>query len=86
MFTPFILILVYLSATFILGLALGWILWKFGIAKQLVTATTEMQYWKDRLEQLRAERNLEQDRFASLERERDNLKKRLRVARADQSA
>lgn len=78
MFTPLVQILVYLSATFLLGLVLGWLLWKFGGAKQLASTDTNAQYWKDRLEQSRIERSLEQDRVVALEHERDNLKKRLR--------
>lgn len=78
MFTPLVLILAYLSVTFLLGLVLGWLLWKFGGPAQVGVTETDVQYWKDRVEQSRVERNIEQDRITALERERDNLKKRLK--------
>ncbi len=79
MFTPLVLILAYLAATFLLGLVLGWLLWKFGGPTQVGVTETDVQYWKDRVEQSRVERNIEQDRITALERERDNLKKRLKA-------
>lgn len=82
MFTPLVQILVYLSSTFLMGLALGWLLWKFGGSKQLESMTTDMQYWKQRLDQSRLERDQEQDKKSALERERDNLKKRLMSAKS----
>lgn len=85
MLTPLVLILAYLSCTFLLGLVLGWLLWKFSDPKQLETSATDAHYWKERLEQSRVERNVEQDRIATLERERDNLKKRLKAAFSDKS-
>jgi uncharacterized membrane-anchored protein YhcB (DUF1043 family) len=81
MFTPLVQILVYLAVTFVLGLALGWLLWKFGGSTQSDAMTTEIDYWKQRLDQSRNERDLEQDKIAVLERERDNLKKRLAAAK-----
>lgn len=83
MFSPLVMILVYLSATFLLGLALGWLVWKFGGSGQSDSAATDAEYWKERLEQSRVERNVEQDRIVTLERERDNLKKRLKAAFSD---
>lgn len=83
MFTPLVMILAYLSATFLLGLVLGWLVWRFGSSNQSESTTTDAEYWKERLEQSRVERNIEQDRIVTLERERDNLKKRLKVAFSD---
>ncbi len=77
MFTPLVQILAYLSSTFLLGLVLGWLLWKFGGSKQIESVATELQYWKQRLAQARLETDQKQDKIDSLEREKDNLKKRL---------
>jgi hypothetical protein len=68
-----------------LGLVLGWLLWKFTDPKQSATAATELLYWKERLEQSRFERNLDQERMTALESERDKLKRRLKSILADKS-
>lgn len=81
MLTPTVLILAYLSSTFLMGLILGWLLWQFGGAK--ASTETEVQYWRDRLNQSRAESHLYSEKIATLEKERDNLKKRLSSAFAD---
>ncbi len=82
MLTPMVQILAFLSATFLLGLALGWLLWRFGGSSQAASETTEVQYWRQRLDQSRIERDLEKDKIAVLERERDSLKKRLVAAKS----
>lgn len=80
MSTQLILILGYLSSTFLLGLALGWLIWQFGRSKELESMAADTQYWKQRLEQSRFERNIDLDRVTALETERDNLKRRLKSA------
>lgn len=86
MSTPLVLILVYLSSTFLLGLVLGWLLWQFGRSAQVASIATEVSYWKERLEQSRAENGLNNDRIVALEKERDILKQRLRSNISDKSA
>ena len=78
--TPMVEILAYLSATFILGLIFGWALWRFGIAKEMSTLTTEKEFWQQRLDQARFERDRDQDKIEALEKERASLKKRLTKA------
>jgi len=80
MFTPLVLILIFLSTTFLLGLILGWLLWKFGDADQSESESTETEYWKERSEQARLELRVEQDKFAELKQECDTLMQRLKSA------
>jgi hypothetical protein len=80
MFTPSIIILAYLLSVFALGLALGWLLWKFGLSEKLGTLSTEMLFWKQRWDQARLEHDRDQDKIASLEEERDKLKKSLEAS------
>ncbi|MCG3268342.1 hypothetical protein [Yoonia sp. I 8.24] len=80
MFTPMIQILLYLSATFVLGFALGWLLWKFSNTEQADAQSTETEYWMDRLDQARNERDLLETKIAALSREKENLTKRLKAA------
>lgn len=75
--TPIIEVSAYLSATFVLGLSLGWALWKLGLNQQLKTIMTEKEFWQQRLDQARFERDKDQDKIAALEKERANLKKRV---------
>jgi predicted nucleic acid-binding Zn-ribbon protein len=73
-------ILAYLSATFVLGLALGWALWKFGVSKEMKTLSSEKDFWQERLDQARFERDQDQQKIDALEKERASLKKQLRAA------
>ncbi|MGJ8621925.1 MAG: hypothetical protein ACSHW1_04050 [Yoonia sp.] len=82
MLTPLVQILAYLTATFALGLALGWVLWNFGGTKKEKSLLSEKEYWEQRFKQSSIERNLEGDKVAALESERDTLKKRLGAAMA----
>lgn len=82
MFTPSIHILTFLSATFVLGLALGWIIWKFQTTSAGETAETEVKFWKQRWDQSRLELDREQAKIETLEKERDTLKGKLKKASA----
>jgi len=80
MVDPTIDTVIFLFAAFILGLALGWAVWKLGTDEQLTSVTSETEFWQQRLNQARQERNLDKTRIEVLEKERDNLKKRLKKA------
>lgn len=75
--SPVIGLLVFLSAAFILGLALGWIWWRFNSATSVASLTSEREFWQQRFEQARRARDLDQDRIAILEAEKSALQKRL---------
>lgn len=77
MFTPLVQVLLLIACAFALGLALGWLLWKFGMAQKMATLTTEMEYWRQRLDQARLERDQDQDKLTCLEEEKNNLKKQV---------
>lgn len=78
--TPMVEIIAFLSATFVLGIALGWSLWRFGLSKKMATLTTEKEFWQQRLDQARFERDQDQDKIKALEKERNSLKQRLAKA------
>ncbi|MEO9863949.1 MAG: hypothetical protein ABJO29_01080 [Yoonia sp.] len=78
MLTPSIHILTFLSAAFVLGLALGWILWKFKTETAGESTDTEVQFWKQRWDQSRLELDREQNKIEALEKERDTLKDKLK--------
>ncbi|MCK0122370.1 hypothetical protein MWU61_17580 [Loktanella sp. F6476L] len=78
MLTPSIHILTFLSAAFVLGLALGWVLWKFKTETPAESADTEVQFWKQRWDQSRLELDREQNKIEALEKERDTLKDKLK--------
>jgi hypothetical protein len=76
MLTPSIHIIAFLSAAFVLGVALGWVLWKF----KSEPADSEVQFWKQRWDQSRLELDREHDKIEILEKERDSLKDKLKAA------
>lgn len=78
--TPTVEILAFLSGAFILGIALGWSLWKLGLSEEMNTLTTEKEFWQQRLDQARFERDQDQDKISALEKERNSLKQRLAKA------
>jgi hypothetical protein len=80
MFDPTIDTAIFLSAAFALGLALGWALWQLGTAEKLTGATSESEFWQQRLNQARQERDLDQMKIETLDRELNKLKKRLRAS------
>ena len=77
MFSFLTQVLVYMTCTFLLGLVLGWLLWKFGGSKEVASMESEISFWKHNLEQSRLEREQDLNKIAALTQEKDNLKKRL---------
>lgn len=70
-------ILIYMGATFVLGLAMGWVVWRYGSANAVATLSSEVNFWKQNCEQSRFERDADLRKIELLEHERDNLKKRV---------
>jgi len=70
-------VLIFMSSTFVLGLLLGWVVWKQGADEQRQTLADEVQFWKDHLEQTRLERDRDINKIDALTKEKANLKKRL---------
>lgn len=67
MFNPLIDTAIFLSGAFVLGLALGWVLWKLGTQHQSRDADQESEFWQQRLNQARQERDLFQTKLEALE-------------------
>lgn len=82
MLNPIVEILLYLSGAFALGIALGWAMWKFGAAGSAETEATDVNFWQQRFDQARAERDLAQDKISKLEHESGELKKRLKASKS----
>lgn len=82
MLNPMAEILLYLSGAFVLGIALGWTMWKFGAPGGAQEEATDVNFWQQRFDQARAERDLAQDRISTLEHESGELKKRLKASEA----
>lgn len=80
MIDPMIDILLFLSAAFVLGVALGWALWKLGAEEQMSSAMTESEFWQQRMTQARAQNDLQKERIEALEKERETLKERLKAS------
>ncbi|PUB19234.1 hypothetical protein DFP92_101829 [Yoonia sediminilitoris] len=70
-------ILFFMTCTFVLGLMLGYLLWRFGTAQKIASMSSDLKFWRDNLEQSRIEREVEIRRIEELTRERAILKKRL---------
>lgn len=78
--TPMIEIILYLSATFLLGLSLGAAIWKLGTAHKVGTVESEKAFWQQRVQQARAERDQDQEKIERLEAEREKLRDQLKQA------
>lgn len=74
MFTPPVDILVFLTVTFLLGLTLGWIIWKFQTVPEDDGSESEVQFWKQRFNQSRLEHGVEQSKVGQLEKELEALR------------
>lgn len=77
MFTPLIGALIYLAASFMLGLGLGFAIWKLGSSQQIKLALTETDFWRKRLDEARIKRDQDQERLKALEHTSAVLKKQL---------
>jgi len=78
--TPMVEIIVFLSAALLLGVAFGWSIWRFGSAKEMKALTAEKDFWQQRLDQARFERDQDQEKIKALEKERNSLKQLLSKA------
>lgn len=72
-------ILVFMLCTFVLGVALGWLIWRYGGASKsaIDSMETEVDFWRSNLEQCRLELAEERNALAALLEESSVLKKRL---------
>lgn len=61
MLTPLIEIMLFLSSTFLLGLALGWVLWHLGAQQQVSKIASERDYWKKNFDQARVQNEPSQE-------------------------
>lgn len=77
-------IFAFMLCTFILGLLLGWLIWRYGGVshRALVSANTEVDFWRNNLEQCRNELGLEQSKCVALNKQTAELKKRLAAQKA----
>ncbi|MEO0904566.1 MAG: hypothetical protein AAFX89_07320 [Pseudomonadota bacterium] len=84
---PLIQIFTFMSVTFLLGLALGWSIWRFGGAnqKELESATSQTDFWRKNLEQCRMELDGEKNKVTNLRNESTNLKRQIAVLKEAQS-
>lgn len=69
----------FMACTFGLGLLLGWTFWRFGgISKAaLETKTTEVDFWRSKVDQSRNELWTEQANHTALREEFETFKKRV---------
>lgn len=72
--TQFVL---YLLTMFLLGLILGWLFWGYGWSKQRKVMSAEVDFWRSKLKQSQLERQGDIDEIATLNKERQILKKRV---------
>ncbi len=70
---------IFMACTFVAGVILGWVIWRFeGASKQaLDSLSSEVDFWRSNLEQSRIELANEKTALAALREEKANLKKRL---------
>jgi hypothetical protein len=61
MLTPELEIVVFLSSTFVLGLALGWVLWCLSSKQEISSIASERNFWKKSYEQARLQSHPNQE-------------------------
>lgn len=61
MITPALEIALFLSATFLLGLALGWVLWSLSAKQQINSISSERDFWKKSYDQARLQGDSNQE-------------------------
>lgn len=64
----------YMSCTFILGLCIGWVVWRYETDTNQVDKS-EVDFWRSNLEQCRGELGNEKDINATLRDQTETLKK-----------
>lgn len=74
----------FMLCTFMLGLLLGWLVWRYGGVsnRALVSANAEVDFWRSNLEQCRNELDQEQNKCVALNKQTAELKKRLAAQKA----
>lgn len=82
MSSELIQIFAFMAGTFVLGLFLGWVLWRYdGISKKAMDALkTEVDFWRGSHEKSRSDLWSEQQKIEALSEETAKLKKRLSAA------
>lgn len=70
-------ILLFMASTFLLGLVLGYVLWRYGSARTMASMSSDLNFWKDNLEQSRIARESDIRKIEELTKEKAILKKRL---------
>lgn len=70
-------VLIFMSCTFIFGLALGWLVWGFGFSGKQKQLASEADFWRDNLEQNRLEHQNDLRKMEALVEEKQQLKKRI---------
>ncbi|WP_373636782.1 hypothetical protein [Yoonia sp. BS5-3] len=72
-------IFIFMLVTFSLGIALGWLIWRFDqdAGQSADTVNTEIDFWRSNLEQCRFERDNEQKQLAAAHEEKNLLKRRI---------
>jgi|GEM_PF-4919787 len=66
----------FMLVTFLLGLLLGWLVWRYGSSANQ-SPETEIEFWRSNLEQCRFKLSNEQNKVEVLREEKANLKRRL---------
>lgn len=80
MLTPVLEIVLFLSATFLLGLALGWVLWSFSAKLEISSMASERDFWKKSYDQERLKSDKNQD-FEEAKAQRTTSQSRTRHVR-----
>lgn len=80
MMSPFVIqIFAFMGITFLLGIVLGWLVWRYdGVSqKALGAASSEVDFWRSNLEESRVKLGYEQNKTLALTEEKAALKKRI---------
>lgn len=70
-------IFLFMSCTFIFGVALGWLVWGFGSGAKQQQQATEADFWRNNLEQNRLEHQNDLRKMEALVEEKQQLKRRI---------
>lgn len=71
------MIMVFMSCTFLFGLILGWLVWSFGGSKDRRLLEAEIDFWRSQLELSRQKENVKIQAIEALTQEKADLKVRL---------
>lgn len=70
-------VMFFMSCTFLLGLALGWVAWRIGSEKERKILVSQAEFWQSQLDEARLKRDADLSRIDMLAKEKANLQKRL---------